>query len=821
MKQIKKAVFLFILTIGLIGFLIGGGAWFYLSGLLPDLDGIVLTENVSGETKIIRDQWGIPHINAGNGEDAHFALGFTIAQDRLFQMELQRRLARGELSEILGESLLKVDKMFRTYLFRRCAQDYLAEAEKINPKALEYLDAFLSGVNHFVKTGPLPVEYKLLGFEPRPFTRLDSLSIMGYVAYSFADGIKRDSLYTILEPSLTRADLDMIFPDYRLDNHVTIMELNTKQNLDSQKSDKDSVLFSDQSFTGFGESLRQALNDAAWISPPFIGSNSWVLGPSRSQNGHALMANDPHIGIANPGVWYEAHVTYPGYENYGYHLPLMPFPMLAQNGTKAWAITMFENDDMDLYAETFHPDDPTLVKSKGEWVKAEMFTETIKVKGMPDETLTIRKTPHGPVISDFIKGYKGQPVAMCWVYHQGNNPFLDSVYHMANADSLEPFQEAVSKLTAPGFNISYIDNKGNIAWWAVGSLPNRPAHVSGKKIHDGSTGKDDWLEILPFEQNPQLVNPANGMIVTANNSPTIKPVGPIPYLEGYFRPSDRAARIVELLEQKEKWTLEELKKVQIDSKTPFGPDMAKQMLQILQSEKSSLSAIETKALGLLESWDGLMGIDSVGATIFHFTAYHILYQALEKHIDSANLKAYLNQADHWSFLKRILKTPQAPIKGKRASSPPRSRQDIVLSGFKNAIKELSEKLGGQTSDWKWGAVHTVEYVHALGRKKPLNLIFNIGPFPSPCERTSINQIKSKTGSHDYKAYSIPSTRRLVDCNDPQSSWGILPTGNSGNFMSKYFDDQAQLYITNQYRKINFSRDQIQKAAAHVLTLKPE
>ena len=541
---IRKFRLLFIL-IPLTLLILSTTTWFYLSSLLPDIDGSLVTSQVKQKTQIIRDKWGVPHIKAKNADDAYFALGFSVAQDRLLQMELQRRLAKGELAQILGADLLPVDKMFRTLMLRHRAESYLTEAESINPDALRFLDAFVKGINYFINTGALPVEYKLLGYPPQPFTRLDSIAVIGFVAYAFANAIKRDSLYTMIEPLIHPDDLKMLFPQYTLENRATIMQPagdNEQGDSITVSSLMNSTEAVADNFSGFNASLQSVLDQTNQIVPLFAGSNSWVIAPSRSKNGHALLANDPHINIANPGVWYEAHLQYPGYENYGYHLPLVPFPLLAHNSFKAWAITMFENDDMDLYEETFHADDPSMVKFKGEWVKVKEIKETIKIKGKPEQPLNIRVTPHGPVISDFIEGYEGKPVALSWVYYKLDNPILDILYGMAKASSMPEFREAISKLTAPGLNISYIDKTGNIAWWAAGRIPIRPSHVSGKKIHDGSSGKDEWLGYLPFAKNPYLENPESGLIITANNLPTTQPIEPIGILTGYFRPSDRATK---------------------------------------------------------------------------------------------------------------------------------------------------------------------------------------------------------------------------------------------------------------------------------------
>ena len=270
---------------------------------------------------------------------------------------------------------------------------------------------------------------------------------------------------------------------------------------------------------------------------------------------------------------------------------------------------------------------------------------------------------------------------------------LDVVFEMDKAANMADFRQAVSKLAAPGLNISYIDTRGNIDWWAAGRLPIRPAHVSGKKIHNGSSENDEALGYLPFESNPHLVNPENGLIITANNLPTFTPIDPIGVLTGYFRPSDRAARIYELLSQKEKWTLEELKEIQADAKLFAAPGMTASILAILTAEKSSFTQSEQKAFKALSSWDELMGTQTIGGTVFQFTLYHILKQALEPHIGPDNLKTYLNLVDHWDFLKKLLKTDQIPVRGTNSNLSPNTREAIVLAGFKNAINEITTTLG--------------------------------------------------------------------------------------------------------------------------------
>ena len=397
----------------------------------PSNDGKVVVDDILEKVSIKKDQWGIPHIEAKNQHDALFAYGYTVAKDRLFQMDIQRRLARGELSEILGEDLIEIDKMFRTYLISNKAKKYLSDTSKISSDALKYIDAYIQGVNYFIKTGPKTIEHRLIGEEVRPFDRLDVASMTIYMSFSLMDGIRRDMLFSMLKEKISKVDLEIIFPDYADNNFLTIMEEEIdsipKRNYSNEENMSDSAYKKLISYFDLTEKL-------TGLVPPFHGSNSWVLSPSRSNSGNAILANDPHIGLSKPDVWYEAHVSYPGYNNYGYYIPTIPFPLIGHDDFKAWGMTMFENDEVDLYKERFNPKNKNQVLFDGKWVNSKVIKEQIKVKDKSQEDLTIRVTSHGPIISDYIDGYTGSPLAFSWVFYNLENPFFDMLYDITTGE---------------------------------------------------------------------------------------------------------------------------------------------------------------------------------------------------------------------------------------------------------------------------------------------------------------------------------------------------------------------------------------------------
>lgn len=821
MKTIRKIAAI-ILTVLILAVASG---WWFLSSRLPEIDGVIQAP-LKSEVVIRRDRYGVPHIEAQTAEDACFALGFTVAQDRLFQMELQRRLAQGELAEILGPSLVRVDRQFRTFGYKRIAEKQLRLEEQSpdSQRALALLDAFLAGVNHFIATQKLPVEYTLIGASARPFTRIDVMSMMVYMSFSFAHGHTTDSLFSFLKDKYSDRNPRELFPGYTAGQAVTIIENQAEYNPNSKARPESPVAASARtsstlmpgSFSVASLFFSEEGLDA--LIPSFHGSNSWVIAPSRSISGAAILANDPHIGLSNPAVWYEAHIKYDGFENYGYYIPIFPFPLLGHNRERAWGLTMFENDDLDLYRETFHPDDPSLVMYRGQYVPVTIIKEKIRVKGAEDEELTIRITPHGPIISEFLKGYEGPPLAMWWVLEKQPNPILRFTHTMLHARTLKDFEASMALLAAPGLNISYADSAGNIAWWAVGRLPIRPPHIHSREVLDGASGRDEITAFLPFALNPKLINPPSGIIITANNKSTSAPVGPIRDLEGYWAPTDRAARLTELLSAREKWDLESLKAVQTDVHAQAGAAFQEQIRTLI--DRTALDEKQSRALDELLNWDGNARIDSIGATIYHVTLYHILKGLVMDELGPERFEVYTDSMDYWSFLKNVISNDNSAYWDDVTTEKKETRKEIVQTAFVAAVDELTERMGSSIDSWQWGKLHQIVYKHPLGSKKPLNLLFNIGPYPAPAEAHFVNRMKSSFGKHDYIVSSTPSTRRLIDFSNPEMAVSILPSGNSGNFMSPYFDDQVQAFLRGEYRPMILNIEKAKDDMRHTLTLRP-
>ncbi len=458
---------------------------------------------------------------------------------------------------------------------------------------------------------------------------------------------------------------------------------------------------------------------------------------------------------------------------------------------------------------------------RGKWTKIKIYKETIKIKGGKEENLTIRVTPHGPIMSEFLPGYEKKPIALWWVYHHEYNNILTFAFRAAEAKNLHEASEAARLLAAPGLNLTYADAKGNIAWWAAGKIPIRPGHTNHKRILDGASGRDEHRGYVSFEKSPHLINPASGIIVTANNMSTRLPLGAMKKLEGYWCPTDRADRITTLLKTREKWSIKELKKVQTDLISASAKANRDAMVDLLSWARKAMSPDEAQALALLENWNLVTNTDSKGATVYNMLLYHILKSAAEDELGKTDFKNYCDTSDHWNALKGILANHESPLWDNVTTNKKETAGMIVSAALKKSVKELKEKLGSDTDSWQWGRLHYIEYRHPIGEVKPLNLYFNIGPLPAPGEAHLINRLKSKIGRHDYRVVSVPSHRRLIDYSDLSTSISILPSGNSGNPASPHYDDQVKRYLKGVYRPINFTLEQVKKDTAHIITLLPE
>lgn len=799
MKRILKISAMVLITLALL--LAALAAW-YLYSKQPQRSGMLSLTQLSAPVSVRYDERGVPHIRAENETDMYRALGFVHAQDRLFQMEMMRRLAQGELAEVLGPKLANVDRLFRTLGIRAHAQAAAAKMDPSSPSS-KALITYLDGVNQFQANHPAPMEFDLLGIPKRPFTTQDTLAVAGYMAYSFAAAFRTEPALTYIRDKLGAAYLKV----FDLDAHPQgVLQLSAASGLTSQDW---------QQLNQIAQINQQALESVGL--PQFIGSNAWAIAGSRSASGKTMLAGDPHIAYSAPAIWYEAHLQAPGFELYGHHLGLTPYALLGHNTRFGWSLTMFENDDIDLIAEKVNPANPNQIWYHGQWVDLQAREETISVKGATPIKLTLRQSPHGPIITDAFKPSLGRtPVAMWWAFLETENPILEALHEINRADTLAKMRNAASKIHAPGLNVVWANASGDIGWWAAAKLPIRPAKVNPNFILDGSTAESDKLGFYPFSDNPQEENPARGYIVSANHEPKSGNGVPVP---GYYCVPERAQRLDERLRDGSvKWDVKASQALQLDVQTSYSQRVLKPLLPLLQSLVTEPS--ERALLQSLASWDGQHNLDSVSATVYQQLLFEITRAAMADEMDEVQFKNLLTTRTLEFALPRLIADANSPWWDKRNTQQIESRSDTLKVAWRATLNHLQTTFGQDSATWTWGKAHTLTHGHALGSQKPLDKLFNIGPFSAPGGRELPNNLGHHISPAPWAVTYGPSTRRVIDFADAGKAMGINPVGQSGVLFDAHYKDQAQTYIAGGYVPMHLGAADVAANTRSTLTLTP-
>ncbi|WP_026775464.1 penicillin acylase family protein [Polaribacter sp. Hel_I_88] len=790
MKFIKKALKFLVLVIVLVVV----GVWLYSMTYHPKYDGELEIKNLSEEVTVYFDEIGVPHINAQNQKDAYVALGYVHAQDRLWQMELIRRIASGRLSEMFGKDLLATDVFFAGLGIEEAAEKTIANLDK-NSEAYMLTQSYLDGINQYINDGKTPLEFSLVGVEKENYTIKDVYNVFGYMAFSFAVAHKTDPFLTEIKEKLGDAYFNEVMTtDF---GDLTINKYETKE------------------IKGQMSAAVSKLMDQLPVST-FIGSNSWVIAPEKTAKGKVIFANDPHIGFSQPSVWYQNHIKTPDFEIYGFNIALMPFPLLGHNTEYAYGLTMLANDDLNFYIEENNSKNSNQYKTVDGFKDYTIIDKTISVKDQKDTTFQVQVSKHGPIMNGIIAHLEDdRPIAMNWMYTQLKNEQLDVSYEMSHAKSLTNFKDAVAKIHAPGLNVMYGDAKGNVAWFASAKLYQLRDSVSSKTYLDGASGKDEITEFLPFEENPQAINPSWNYVYSANNQPDSVRGKLYP---GYYQPQDRAKRITQLLEAKNDFTKEDVAKMMFDVKSSTVSEIAADLIENIN--ESDLNVSQKKAIAILQKWDGNYMKEAVAPTIYNRFLYEVLANTYKDELG--------NSFD--LFINSQLQDQALPIQINRANSVwwddvstlenVENREEIITNSFKSSFEFLENQLGKNVDDWFWKRVISVEHEHAIGKAGGvLRTIFNVGPFETVGGNEVINnQIFKLDSTGVYKITAGPSTRRVIDFSDIGNSLGIVPTGQSGNVFSPHYKDQAQKFVNGEFVDMKLNQVQI-KRSENVLVLK--
>lgn len=797
MKIVKRIL----VGIAVILVLIIAGIFIFLQTTKPIYSGEQKVPGLTSEVEVLFDDYGVPHIYAQHEEDAYFALGYVHAQDRLFQMEMLRRAAGGRLSEILGPDLLKVDKLFRTLGINKFAEEQAELNLGADTAAFQKAAfAYQKGINHFIKTGKTPLEFSIIGIPKQEFTPKDIYLAVGFMSFGFAEGLRVDPVLQKIKTELG-------------DNYLRDFAVETPPDAEKLKS------FSGPVKKAPGDSLISAIHEALNQIPVplWSGSNGWVVSAEKSTTGFPILANDTHIGFGQPAVWYEAHLEFPGNSFYGHHIAGIPFGLLGNTRYSGWGLTMFENDDADFFEETLNPEDKDQVKFKEQWEQLTTRTEVIKIKGAPDVNFEVRSSRHGSLINGIIEHTQAdKPIALSWMLTQLDNKALQAAYLLNHAKSFAEVETAASNFSAPGLNVMYGDVDGNIAWWACAKLPIRPSHVQSKLFLDGASGNDEYLGFHDFSKNPHAVNPPWGYVYSANNQPDTIDGN---YFPGYYYPKARAGRINGYLKEDKKWSPEEMKQINLDVVSNSTPEVAKEMAAVLKTiDKPEFAPL----VNLLEGWNGDHKRTDTAPSVYYNMLSQIYYSSMKDELGADALNSILATSTPKNSVNSFIKNETSPwwddVNTKEVKE---TRATIFEKAAVRTLALLRETCGENPDQWVWGKIHTLKHKHPLGAVNILDKFFSVGPFEVDGGNEVLNNLHFELDTTGYFHVSGgPALRKITDFGAIEKGETVSPTGQSGNVMSPFYQDEAEMYATGKFRKMLMNRKEIETASKNKLLLQP-
>lgn len=773
---------------------------------LPTINGEVkVGQTLAGPVDILRDRNAIPHIRAASRNDAAFGLGYAHAQDRLWQMEVQRRIAAGRLAELFGAKALNTDKFIRTLGIRRKSAAAFAY---LKPDTQANLQAYADGVNAFLAshTGLLPPEFLIFDVTPEPWTPADSLGWLKMMAWDLSGNWGRELASLGLVKRLSKQQIEEFFPPYPGDGPVTL--------------------------AGFGSLYRQVasaididhlLNVLPPERPEGIGSNNWVVHGRRTVTGQPLLANDPHLGLASPSLWYFAHLATPAGAAIGATLPGIPGIVLGHNGRIAWGFTNTGPDTQDLYIEKIDPADPARYITPEGSAAFATRQEVIKQRGGEDVVLTVRETRHGPVISDVHDSARrqteaGYALAFAWTALRDEDTTADALLGLDSVTDWTGFNDNLRRFVTPQQNIVYADRDGNIGFVAPGLIPiRRPDNeLKGLAPAPGWDARYDWIGFIPFDQLPRSYNPPEGMVVTANNKI-------VPDSYPYFITADwaepyRARRIEQLLKERNVHSVESFRQLQGDILSTMATDILPLMLGVPPKQTPRNSEL-TGSHAMLSTWDGNMSVNRPEPLIF---------QAWYRELTRLVLADELGEAFQplWRFRPVLMKNILTNRDGQsrwctnQATGAATGCAELVAEALDRALDDLKARYGSDMARWRWGEAHATRAPHRPFSNIPvLRRWFEIS-VPTGGDAFTVNASRNDIADQadPFGNRHAASLRAIYDLADLNRSQFMHSTGQSGHVLSPNYRDLAAPWAAIEYIPMSMRQADFEAGAVGRLRL---
>ena len=844
-----------LLIIVILALLAGSGAAYYFMAYLPgsvaprsfpQTDGNIQALGLDAAVEVYRDKLGVAHIYAGTAHDLFFAQGYLHAQERFWQMDAWRHIGSGTLSEMFGKDQVETDAFLRTLGWKQTAQ---AEWDSLGAESRAILQAYSDGVNAYLKDhsgDALSLEYAVLKiinshYQITPWTPVNSLTWGKAMAWDLRGNIDEEIERSVLLKTLTKEQVDELYPDYPQDHPTIVNSIGSGQAVKP-------VVTTTALNSNDGQALAQVAQNFTLLDVLLgpmgdgIGSNSWVISGKLTASGSPMLANDPHLTIQMPSIWYQVDLhcnpksdACP-YEVAGFSFAGVPGVVIGHNDRIAWGFTNAGPDVMDLYVEKVNPDNPNQYEVNGKWVDFETRTESIAVAGGDPVELTVRTTRHGPVVSDTYEALMDQGesndkeftpfrekagielpenyvIALRWTALTPSTPF-EAVWGLDKAGNWEEFRAAAAKFHVPSQNLIYADVDGNIGYQMPGDVPIRAAG-DGRVPVPGWTDEYEWNGFIPFEELPYTFNPKEGYIVTANNRIQ-------PYDYAYLITTDwdygfRANRIVDLITgTQDPIDSAYIEKMQSDAFDANGPLLVPQLAQVLES---GLNNEEAAAWEILKNWDDQAKADSTGAAIFEVFWRHLLQDTFGDNLP----KDYQPEGgSRWLEVVRNLKEDSFWWDSTATADVVESQSDILKQAFSEAVAELGKEQGKNPAEWQWGKLHTATFSNQTLGESGIGLIenlFNRGPFSVSGNEAAVNAT-GWSADEGFAVDWLPSMRMIVDLGNLNDSLSVHTTGQSGHAYNTHYDDMIPLWAAGKYYPMWWEADSVKQAAESHLTLTP-
>jgi penicillin G amidase len=795
MKPIKKNI---ILAISIILIIIIG-LFITINRLgrrgLPDYKHDLVIKGLEKPVKVYYDSTGIPHIYAATEHDLYMATGFIMAQERMWQMDLLRRVTLGRLSEIFGDEYIKTDLLLRSLRYSEKSKKIIQHSSK---ETVEALQAFADGVNSYIKRqkGDFPVEFFLLGYKPEKWEPYHSLNLIGYMAWDLKSGWNE----LVLEKIAAKVDsthLMEILPDllhektciFRPDNN-NLLSTNSLINLKKVEDLGCDIL---------------------------SGSNNWAVSGKKSVTGKPLLANDMHLSFNLPGIWFQLHQVVEGKLNVtGLAIPGQPLIIVGHNDSIAWGMTNTYVDNLDYYEEKVNPADSNQYLFNDEWKNFKICNETVISKDGTKHELQYRLNHRGPVVSEY-KGIGDKVITIRWVGDLESDE-LRSIYLLNRAHNWDDFRNAFSTFKSISQNVAYADCKGNIGLYCCAGIPVRKRDKVFA-ILPGWTDEYDWQGLIPFEELPNIYNPECGYVLSANNKTTDDKYSY--HIGTWYALPYRYQRIKDMIESKEKLSVDDFRNMQNDFVSAYASKFLSVMLPFFDSE-NNLNTTEKEALQLLKQWDFNMSLDKVAPTILETWSNIITEDLFKDELGEETYRLFINENKlNTIALYNILNHANSVWADNILTTEKESLADIATRSFKRTIEKLIFDYGNDSKMWLWGKIHHITLQHPLAKVKILDLAFNLnrGPYPLGGSDHTVSPYRYLFDKPNAVVHGA-SHRNIYDPDNWNNSVSIIPTGNSGISTSEFYCNQTEDYINGKYHADFFTLETLEEKKLYVLNLLP-